>query len=221
MHIPAAVQLGVMVDLLSAEQAEGPQAVLAAAGIQVPAELAQVRHVPHETVEQQVLSTQLPDAQSLPARQAAPSGFLLGGLQVMDMQLLPAAQSPALLQLVRQWPCLQAYAPQPVGVPNGWQVAAPSHLRSCSEIPSAAHTGAQLPSGSDCPAGIGLQVPTVPKRAQLSQVPQARLQQTPSAQKPLMHSEAWVQEAPAAFFPHWFIRHWLPAVHWLGSEQEL
>jgi len=40
---------------------DGPQAVLGAAAMQVPAGLAQVRQVPHETVEQQVLSTQLPD----------------------------------------------------------------------------------------------------------------------------------------------------------------
>jgi hypothetical protein len=103
----------------------------------------------------------------------------------------------------------------------GWQAAAPSHLRSCSESPSAPHTGAQLPSGSDWPAATGVQVPAEPDRAQLSQTPQARLQQTPSAQTLLMHSEAWVQGAPAAFFPHWFIRHWLPVRHWLTSEHEL
>jgi hypothetical protein len=103
----------------------------------------------------------------------------------------------------------------------GWQALAPSHFRSCSEIPSAPQIGAQLPSGSDCPAAIGLQVPAVPDSAQLSQVPQARLQQTPSAQTLLMHSLAWVQGAPGAFFPHWFIRHWLPVAHWPTSEQEL
>jgi hypothetical protein len=108
-----------------------------------------------------------------------------------------------------------------VGLPNGWQAPAPSHLRSCSEMPSAAQTAAQLPSGSDCPAGMGLHVPAEPASAQLSQAPQARLQQTPSAQTLLLHSEAWVQGAPAAFFPHWFIVHWFPVEHWLTSEHEL
>jgi len=97
-----------MDDWLSAEHADGPQAVLAAAAMQVPAGLAHVRQVPHETVEQQVLSTQLPDWQSLPAMQAAPSGFLLVGAQVMAVQVLPAAQSAAPAQLVRQWFCVQA-----------------------------------------------------------------------------------------------------------------
>ena len=108
MHIPPAVQAGVMVDLLSGAHDDGPQAVLAAAGMQVPAALAQVRQVPHETVEQQVLSTQFPEVQSLPAMQAAPSAFLVGGVQVMAVQVLPVAQSPAAEQLVRQCPCLHA-----------------------------------------------------------------------------------------------------------------
>jgi hypothetical protein len=102
------VQAGVMVDLLSGAQADGPQAVFGAAGMQVPPALAQLRHVPHETVEQQVLSTQLPDWQSLPARQAAPSGFVVGGVHIMAVQVLPAAQSFGVAQLVRQWFCLQA-----------------------------------------------------------------------------------------------------------------
>jgi len=88
-------------------------------------------------------------------------------------------------------------------------------------MPSAAHTGAQLPSGSDSPGPTGLQVPVVPARAQLSQVPQARLQQTPSAQTLLWHSEAWVQGAPCAFFPHWFMVQVLGAAHMVLSEQEL
>jgi hypothetical protein len=87
-------------------------------------------------------------------------------------------------------------------------------------MPSA-QTGAQLPSGSDWPEGMGMQVPARPACAQLSQAPQARLQQTPSAQTPLMHSVGWVQGAPAAFFPHWFPTHRLPVEHWLTSEHEL
>jgi hypothetical protein len=97
-----------MVDLLSAEHADGPHALLAAAGMQVPAAFAQVRQVPQETVEQQVLSTQLPELQSAPARHAAPSGFFVGAVHIMAVQVLPATQSVAPEQLVRQCPCLHA-----------------------------------------------------------------------------------------------------------------
>src|SRR5436190_18780543 len=111
MHAPRALQRGVMVDLLSGAQAVGPQAVVGAAGRQVPEGLAQVWHVPQETVVQQVLSTQLFDRQSLPARQALPLAFFMGGPQTMAVHTLPVAQSGLPPQLVKQWPALQAEAP--------------------------------------------------------------------------------------------------------------
>ena len=86
----------------------GPQAVVGTAGRQVPAGFAQVWQVPHETVAQQVLSTQLLDRQSLPARQLAPLGFFMGGPQAMAVHTLPVAQSPLPAQLTWQWPVLQA-----------------------------------------------------------------------------------------------------------------
>src|SRR5438045_2016141 len=97
-----------MVAWPSREQAVGPQAVLAAAGWQVPAAFAQVWQVPQETVVQQVLSTQLPERQSPPARQLDPLAFFVGGVQAMAAQVLPAAQSVLPAQLVRQCPCWQA-----------------------------------------------------------------------------------------------------------------
>src|SRR5688572_12341621 len=108
MHAPRALQRGVTVDLRSAVQTVGPQAVVGAAGRQAPAGFAQVWQVPQETVAQQVLSTQLPDRQSLPARQLAPLPFFMMGAQVMAAQVLPAAQSVLPAQLVRQWPIRQA-----------------------------------------------------------------------------------------------------------------
>lgn len=82
--------------------------------------------------------------------------------------------------------------------------------------------GPQDPSESDMPEGTGPQVPIDPGSAQLWQgAPQATLQQTPSAQTLLAHSEACVQGAPLVFFPHWFIRHWLPVVHWVLVVHEL
>jgi hypothetical protein len=108
MHAPRALQRGVMVDLLSGAQVVGPQAVVGGAGRQVPAGLAHVSHVPQETVEQQVLSTQLFDRQSLPARQVLPLAFFMVGPQTMAVQTLPVAQSVLPPQLVRQWPALQA-----------------------------------------------------------------------------------------------------------------
>jgi hypothetical protein len=97
-----------MVDLLSGAQAVGPQAVVGAAGKQVPAGLAHVWHVPQETVAQQVLSTQLFDRQSLPARQALPLAFFMVGPQTIAVQTLPGAQAVLAPQLVRHWPALQA-----------------------------------------------------------------------------------------------------------------
>jgi hypothetical protein len=111
--------------------------------------------------------------------------------------------------------------PQETAAPTGWQEPAPSQRRSWAERASALQAGLQLPSGSDMPAGMGVQVPTEPASAQLWQAPQATLQQTPSAQVPLAHSEPWVQGAPGFFFPHWFIRQGEPAAHWAASEHEL
>ena len=49
--------------------------------------------------------------------------------------------------------------------------------------------------------GFGLQVPALPDRLQASQVPlHAPLQQTPSTQKPLVHSLAPPQAVPGDFF---------------------
>lgn len=85
----------------------GPQAVPATTGKQVPAGFAQVWQVPHDTLEQQVLSTQLFDMQSLAARQLPPFGFFVGGAHDIEVQTFPCEQSAAPPQLVRQLPALQ------------------------------------------------------------------------------------------------------------------
>ena len=99
-----ASQRGVMVEWLSAEQVLGPHAVCGGAGRQVPAAFAQVWQVPHETVAQQVRSTQLLETQSLPARQLAPFGFFTAGAHTIAVHTLPVAQSLLPPQLVRQRP---------------------------------------------------------------------------------------------------------------------
>jgi len=55
------------------------------------------------------------------------------------------------------------------------------------------------------PFGTGAQVPTVPGRLQAKQpMLQSEAQQTPWAQKPLLHSSGIEHIAPLSFFPHEF-----------------
>jgi hypothetical protein len=107
MQAPATSHRGVMVEWLSGEQTVGPQAVVGAAAMQVPAAFAQLWQVPQDTVEQQVMSTQLFEMQSLPARQALPLAFFADGPQAIAAQVLPVEQSPLPAQLVRQCPMRQ------------------------------------------------------------------------------------------------------------------
>jgi hypothetical protein len=104
----------------------------------------------------------------------------------------------------------------------GAQAAAPSQARVWTAVPSPLQTGAQLPSGSIMPAGMGRQVPGVPGRAQLRQGPaQGASQQTPSAQKPLAHWGLAVQAVPGACLPQRLSWQGVPGAHWVASVQEL
>jgi hypothetical protein len=68
-------------------------------------------------------------------------------------------------------------------------------LRSHEAAPSSGHSR----SGS-APSGIAEQVPTLPVRLHFSHVPEHRvLQHTPSAQKPVAHSEPREQVCPSDF----------------------
>jgi hypothetical protein len=220
-QLPSAAHWGLIAERWSAEQVAWPQLVPGAAGWQVPAGLAQVWQVPQETLAQQVPFTQLFETQSPPLRQAAPSGFLTGGPQVIPVQTLPATQSAAVAQLEGHAPALQRYGPHETGVPSGSQAPVPSHLRSWA-APSGVQSGPQLPSGSAIPDGTGVQTPTLPASAQLWHAAvQATSQQTPSEQALLVHSLFCAQGAPAAFFPQVFMAQGIPAAHWVADEHEL
>jgi hypothetical protein len=97
-------------------------------------------------------------------------------------------------------PLLQLSAAQSVPIGYLWQLPAPS------QVPSVPHELAcwsvHDPCGSGPPAGLGAQVPREVDSAQLWQAPvQAELQQTPSAQNPLLHSLPAEQGWPFDFGP--------------------
>jgi hypothetical protein len=107
-------------------------------------------------------------------------------------------------------------APEPVQVAAGvkalpTQEATPQTtlFAACWQVPLALQRpvlpqvplGAQPARGAAVPAGTFVQVPRVPVRLQAWQVPQPLLaQQTPSAQKPELHSAPAVQVVPLPFF---------------------
>ena len=65
-----------------------------------------------------------------------------------------------------------------------------------------------MPAGSELPVGTLVQAPRLPDRLQDWQAPlQAELQQTPCAQKPLLHCEFDEQVAPLLDGPHEFDAH--------------
>jgi hypothetical protein len=105
--MPSVLHWGLTLKWLSGVQALGPQVVPGAAGWQLPAGLAQVWHVGHEALPQQVLFTQLLDWQSAAAWQLDPLGRFTGGPQAIDAQTLPVEQSVVLAQLSRQLPLRQ------------------------------------------------------------------------------------------------------------------
>jgi hypothetical protein len=100
-------------------------------------------------------------------------------------------------------------------VPEGWKAQAP--LAHCPVVPQlVAAVVAQRPSA---PELMLLQLPTVPARLQALQAAvQAALQQTPCAQKLLLHSLAAEHEAPFGFRPQLLIMPFMPqmfgVMHW-------
>ena len=67
-----------------------------------------------------------------------------------------------------------------------------------------------------------MQVPRLPDRLQDWQAPpQAELQQTPWAQKPLLHCEFAEQIAPLPDVPHEFAAHRLGVRHCVSAAHEL
>ena len=105
----------------------------------------------------------------------------------------------------------QVDATQVIPMACSRQPPLPSQNPSVPQL--AAPMSAHWFSGS-CPAGTALQVPSVPASAHERQVPaQAVAQQTPSSQKPELHSAAAAQVAPIGFLPQ------LPLAQVLGALQ--
>jgi hypothetical protein len=201
----------------------------AAIGMQVPSAdgSAQDRHGPTHAWSQQTPSTQWLLAQSAAAAHGWPRLFLP---QLPFWQAMPATQSLSLVQRLMQAPSAQRYGAQ-FCMPGGRQLPRPLHVpavirRSPLQAgavqtiwaakrphpPRPSHTPvvpqvagacvAQTPCGSGPPASAGQQVPRRPCWLQLTQGPlQATLQQTPSVQKPDLHSLFAAHTAPPGLSP--------------------
>jgi hypothetical protein len=86
----------------------------------------------------------------------------------------------------------------------------------------AAPVSLHMPAGSALPVATFVQVPKLPDSEQDWQAPpQAELQQTPWAQKPLLHCELDEQVAPLLDGPHEFDAHRFGVRHWVSAAQEL
>jgi len=104
-------------------------------------------------------------------------------------------------------------------VPLGYLWPAPAwHLPLVPQL--VAPWSLHMPAGSELPVATFVQVPRLPDRLQDWQAPlQAELQQTPWAQKPLLHCVLAEQVAPLLDVPHELeaqrlgVRHWVSTVH--------
>jgi hypothetical protein len=195
--------------------------------------------VPVQALLQQTCCWQRPDAQSVPAVQAAPRSFFP---QTPLLQTLGLTQSVSAVQLVRQAGAVveQLNGAHDDGV-GAWQVPLPSHDRgdasaeplhvaSAQLVPAAyswqpptpsqspfvlqvdAPASAHWSSGS-WPAGTGVHVPAAAASAQDMQVPlQAVWQQTFCAQMPEAHSDPVAHEAESGFLPQLAAVQTLPVV---------
>ncbi len=73
-----------------------------------------------------------------------------------------------------------------------------------------------MPVGSVAPPVTSVQLPAMPAMQDLQAVLQALSQQTPWAQKVLLHSLPAEQEAPSSFSPHELLTQVLGGTHWLS-----
>ncbi len=113
----------------------------------------------------------------------------------------------------------QVAAAQVVPLAYFWQAPA-SHLPLLPQ--PAAPWSLHIPAGSALPFGTLVHVPRLPDRLQDWQAPpQAELQQTPWAQKPLLHWEFEVQLAPPPDLPHEFDAHRFGVKHCESVAHEL
>jgi hypothetical protein len=163
---------------------------------------------------------------SAPVAQVAPFDFCV---QTLPMQLYPATQSAAVVQLVLQLVAPQTYGLHERSIPAAQVPAASQRAAGCSapalheSIPQTVLTAylrhapaplhmpsspqvatpslAHWPSGS-MPSGTLRQVPSLPATAHDLQVPaQAPMQHRPWAQIVEKHSSSVPQGAPIGFFP--------------------
>lgn len=105
-------------------------------------------------------------------------------------------------------------------VPHFRQAPAPLQVPSLPQLDSAA--AVQLPSLSAPPAGMLLQVPSIPWSAQLLHTPvHAPSQQTPSTHWPVLHSSPLAQAPPLSLRPHSPISQRRDGMHWPSSIHEL
>lgn len=119
-------------------------------------------------------------------------------------------------------PETQLAAPQAVPLGYFWQ--APAWQRPL--VPQlVAPWSLHIPAGSALPVATFVHVPSVPDSAHDWQAPlQALSQQTPWAQKPLLHWSADEQVVPLLALPHEFGPTWphtLGGRHWLSAVQAL
>jgi hypothetical protein len=98
---------------------------------------------------------------------------------------------------------------QPVLLAQGRHAPAPLQVPSFVQLPEAGELAVHRFLGSAVPEATAVQVPTAPVTLQLRHSPvvpaaslQAELQQTPSVQKPCVHSPGAVQACPSALRPH-------------------
>jgi hypothetical protein len=246
LHLPVVPQAFEPVSSLQLSGSDASSGTLA----QVPWSFAQLLHVPQLPLLQQVPSTQLPEPHSLPAPQLAPSAFLpqlpspqvpteqsSSPLQLWRQALAEASQRKGAQDCIVAGgqlpspsqkaasdsalaPAGQEAARQRVLVPHCRQAPAPLQRPSLPQLLSA--DGAQPPWGSLPPAATLVQVPSAPGTAQLLQVwPQREPQQTPSTQKPEVHSPASLQALPLPLVPQRpLASQRLGAWHWLSPVQE-
>ena len=182
--------------------------------------------MPSQAVLQQTPSAQNPDKQSSPTLHGPrPLGSLP---QALPAHFKPAEQSPSVAQLERHWPSAQPYGQQTTAGPGlqaplpsqmlrpeilpesqvpARQLAPATYRRqppSPAQVPSrpqelAAWAGHSIDWRGFPPGGTMEQVPSEPGRLHEVHLPeQAVVQQTPSAQMPVVQSEAHWHGSPAA-----------------------
>ncbi len=218
-------------------------------GVQVPAVVGKAhdRQVPVQAVRQQTDCAQKPLPHSVPSAQVAPGDLrpheppvhTAGGSQSASApQLALHAEAPQrngkheLAAGVTQAPAPSHVEPgvkvvpvdgqlaSPHGVPcaNFWQAPA-AHMPFVPQL--AATWATQVFDGSGAPVGTSPQAPIAPGSAHdLHAAAHATAQQTPCAQKPEPHSEAFEQNAPMAFLPHELAAQTFGETHWLSFVHE-